>query len=73
MIDNGKHNVLGIRIDAVDYEAAVEGASSLGQALTGRAARAFWDEGLMAAMQQHELSIAEEALAASLMMDLRAV
>jgi hypothetical protein len=28
---------------------------------------------LMTAMQQHELSIAEEALAASLMMDLRAV
>lgn len=24
MIDNGKHNVLGVRVDAVDYEAAVE-------------------------------------------------
>ena len=50
--------------------AAVEGASSLGQALTGKAARAFWDEGLMTAMLQHELSIAEEALAGSLLKDL---
>ncbi len=24
MIDHGKHNVLGVRIDAVDYEAAVQ-------------------------------------------------
>lgn len=43
-----------------------------GQALTGKAARAFWDDGLMTAMQQHDLSIAEEALAASLLRDLRA-
>ena len=24
MIDRGRHNVLGVRIDAVDYDAAVE-------------------------------------------------
>jgi uncharacterized protein (TIGR02679 family) len=68
-----EHGAQPWRFGASDYEAAVEGASSLGQALTGKAARAFWDEGLMTAMQQHELSIAEEALAASLLMDLGAV
>jgi uncharacterized protein (TIGR02679 family) len=68
-----EHGAQPWRFGASDYEAAVEGASSFGQALTGKAARAFWDEGLMTAMQQHELSIAEEALAASLMMDLRAL
>jgi uncharacterized protein (TIGR02679 family) len=67
-----EHGAQPWRFGASDYEAAVEGASSLGQALTGKAARAFWDEGLMTAMQQHELSIAEEALAASLLKDLRA-
>jgi hypothetical protein len=68
-----EHGAQPWRFGARDYEAAVEGASSLGQALTGKAARAFWDKGLMTAMQQHELSIPEEALAASLMVDLRAV
>jgi uncharacterized protein (TIGR02679 family) len=67
-----EHGAQPWRFGASDYEAAVEGASSLGQALTGKAARAFWDEGLMTDMQQHELSIAEEALAASLLKDLRA-
>ena len=66
-----EHGAQPWRFGASDYEAAVEGASSLGQALTGKAARAFWDEGLMTAMQQHELSIAEEALAASLLEDLK--
>src|SRR5216684_3003142 len=67
-----EHGAQSWRFGAADYKAAVEGASGLGQALTGKAARAFWDEGLMTAMQQHELSIAEEALAASLLKDLRA-
>ena len=66
-----EHGAQPWRFGASDYEAAVEGASSLGQALTGKAARAFWDERLMTAMQQHERSIAEEALAASLLKDLR--
>jgi uncharacterized protein (TIGR02679 family) len=67
-----EHGAQSWRFGAADYEAAVEGASGLGQALTGKAARALWDEGLMTAMQQHRLSIAEEALAASLLRDLRA-
>jgi uncharacterized protein (TIGR02679 family) len=67
-----EHGAKSWRFGAADYEAAVEGASGLGQALTGKAARALWDEGLMTAMQQHRLSIAEEALAASLLKDLRA-
>ncbi|XIA67692.1 DUF2399 domain-containing protein [Bradyrhizobium sp. TZ2] len=46
-------------------------SSGLGQTLTGKAARALWDEGLMAAMQRHRLSIAEEALATSLLEDLK--
>jgi uncharacterized protein (TIGR02679 family) len=67
-----EHGAQSWRFGAADYKAAVEGASGLGQALTGKAARALWDEGLMTAMQQHRLSIAEEALAASLLKDLRA-
>jgi len=67
-----EHGAQSWRFGAADYEAAVERASGLGQALTGKAARALWDEGLMTAMQQHRLSIAEEALAASLLKDLRA-
>ena len=67
-----EHGAQPWRFGAADYEAAVKGASGLGQALTGKVACALWDEGLMTAMQQHRLSIAEEALAASLLKDLRA-
>ena len=66
-----EHGAQSWRFGVVDYEAAVDRTSALGQALTGKAARALWDEGLMAAMQRHRLSIAEEALAASLLEDLR--
>lgn len=66
-----EHGAQSWRFGAADYEAAGDGATSLGQTLTGRAARALWDEGLMAAMQRHRLSIAEEALAASLLEDLK--
>jgi uncharacterized protein (TIGR02679 family) len=66
-----EHGAQSWRFGTADYEAAVNGASGLGQALTGRTARASWDEGLMTAMQQHRLSIAEEALAASLLEDLK--
>ena len=65
------HGAQSWRFGAADYEAAVDGASGLEQALTGKAARAVWDDGLMTAMQQHRLSIAEEALAASLLEDLK--
>ena len=67
-----EHGAQSWRFGAADYKAAVEGASGLGQALTEKAARVLWDEGLMTAMQQHRLSIAEEALTASLLKDLRA-
>jgi uncharacterized protein (TIGR02679 family) len=65
-----EHGAQPWRFSAADYEAAVEGASDLGQVLTGQATSAIWDEGLMPAMQQHRLSISEEALAASLLKDL---
>ena len=66
-----EHGAQSWRFGAADYEAAINRASGLGQALTGKATRALWDERLMTAMQQHRLSIAEEALAASLLEDLK--
>jgi uncharacterized protein (TIGR02679 family) len=65
-----EHGAAPWRFGAVDYIAALDGASGLGQPLTGKAVRALWDEGLTTAMQQHRVSIAEEALAASLLQDL---
>jgi uncharacterized protein (TIGR02679 family) len=65
-----EHGAQSWRFDTGDYEAAAEGASDTGQTLTGNAVRAIWDDGLMAAMQRRRLSIAEEALAASLLKDL---
>ncbi|MFZ5680177.1 MAG: TIGR02679 family protein [Pseudomonadota bacterium] len=67
-----EHGAQSWRFNTADYESAVEGTTNLGQMLTGKAVRASWDDGLMKAMQQHQLSIAEEALAASLLQDLRA-
>ena len=66
-----EHDAQSWRFGAVDYEAAVDGATGLGQTLTGTAVRALWDDELMAAMQRHRLSIAEEALAGSLLGDLK--
>jgi uncharacterized protein (TIGR02679 family) len=67
-----EHGAQPWRFGAADYEAALERASDPGQVLTGKAVSATWDEGLMTAMQQHRLPIAEEALAASLLKDLAA-
>ena len=67
-----EHGAQSWRFGAADYEAAVEQTSCPGKALTGKAARAIWDERLMTAMQQHRLSIAEEGIAASLLEDLGA-
>jgi uncharacterized protein (TIGR02679 family) len=67
-----EHGAQSWRFGAADYEAAVEQVSCLGQPLTGKAAHALWDERLMTAMQKHQVSIAEEAIAASLLEDLRA-
>jgi uncharacterized protein (TIGR02679 family) len=62
-----EHGVKSWRYNAADYEpAAVEGASKLGQMLTGKAASASWVEGVTTTMQLHCLSIAEEPLAASI-------
>ena len=66
-----EHGAQSWRFGAADYEAAVDGATGLGQTLTGKAARALWDDGLTAAMHRHRLSIAEEALAGSLLEDLK--
>jgi uncharacterized protein (TIGR02679 family) len=67
-----EHGAQSWRFGAADYEAAVEQTSYPGQPLTGKAACALWDERLMTAMQKHRVSIAEEAIAASLLEDLRA-
>jgi uncharacterized protein (TIGR02679 family) len=66
-----EHGAQSWRFDASDYEAAAEGASNMRQILVGKAVPAIWDDGLMTAIQRHGLSIAEEALAASLLKDLR--
>src|SRR5437870_29630 len=47
MIDRGKHNVLGIRIDAVDYDAAVERIASAARAGRPMAVSALAVHGLM--------------------------
>jgi uncharacterized protein (TIGR02679 family) len=65
-----EHGAQSWRFNAGDYEVAAESASELARTLTGKAVRAIWDGGLMAAMQHHQLSIAEEALASSLLEDL---
>ncbi|HEV7876839.1 TIGR02679 family protein [Bradyrhizobium sp.] len=58
------------RFGAGDYEAAVGRASGHGQTLAGKAVRALWDDELALSMTKHRLSIAEEAVAASLLQDL---
>lgn len=58
------------RFGAADYIAAVRSVSILGRLLQGKSTEAVWDTALMAAMQQHRQSVAEEALAASLLRDL---
>ncbi|RZN07291.1 TIGR02679 family protein [Bradyrhizobium genosp. SA-3] len=66
-----EHGASSWRFDAIDYVSAVEGASELGQKLTGKALCASWDQGLTTAMQLHGLSIPEESVATSLLNDLR--
>lgn len=58
------------RFDAAAYLAAVAQAPRPGLALAGLEAKASWDEGLTIAMQEHQLSIAEESLADELLEDL---
>jgi len=65
-----EHGAQPWRFSVDDYAAAVRAASGLGQALMGTAVDAIWDDRLTKVMQQHRISVAEEALAASLLQDL---
>jgi uncharacterized protein (TIGR02679 family) len=58
------------RFSAVDYEAATQTVSGVGQTLKGTASDALWDSALSMAMEQRGISIPEEALAAYLLQDL---
>lgn len=59
------------RLARADYEAAVAAAPQVRHDLTGAAVDASWDATLAAAMQAHGRAIAEEAVAAALLADLR--
>ena len=59
------------RFGALDYEAAALSASHSRRNLAGAPVAASWDGALAAAMQRHGLAIAEDAVAASLLDDLR--
>lgn len=58
------------RFDAADYVAAVRTAPNQTQLLDERSIEASWDEALAAAMREHGVAIAEEAVAAALLPDL---
>jgi uncharacterized protein (TIGR02679 family) len=59
------------RFAASDYEAAAASASHTRRELANTCIAASWDAALAPAMQRHGLAIAEEAVAASLLGDLR--
>ncbi|MEO8937777.1 MAG: TIGR02679 family protein [Burkholderiaceae bacterium] len=59
------------RLSAVDYENAATSAPHTQRDLAGADVSASWDAALAPAMQRHGLAIAEEAVAASLLGDLR--
>jgi uncharacterized protein (TIGR02679 family) len=65
-----EHGARPWRFGAADYAAAVRASPAVGQALTGKSVDALWDAALTALMRRHKISIAEEALAASLLQDL---
>jgi uncharacterized protein (TIGR02679 family) len=58
------------RFGVADYRQAVRTAADPGHRLEGTAVEAMWDEALAPAMRELRRSIAEEALAASLLRDL---
>jgi uncharacterized protein (TIGR02679 family) len=58
------------RFGAVEYTTSVQSAACPGYPLEGSAVIASWDEALTSAMQTHQLAIAEEGVAASLLQDL---
>lgn len=58
------------RFGATDYVAAVQIESGISQSLNAETVEASWDKALTMAMQQWGISVAEEALASSLLHDL---
>jgi uncharacterized protein (TIGR02679 family) len=58
------------RFGAVDYRAAVRAAPRSGHRLKGAEVLASWDEDLAPVMREHQMAIAEEGVAASLLQDL---
>lgn len=58
------------RFGAVEYVAAVQTAARPGHGLEGQEVAASWDEALSPAMRRHQLCIAEEGVANSLLQDL---
>lgn len=65
-----EHSAAPWRFGAADYLAAVATPAGLMKSLEGKPAEATWDTGLTAAMQEHGVAVAEEAMATSLMQDL---
>jgi uncharacterized protein (TIGR02679 family) len=59
------------RLSASDYEVAAKDAPHIEKNLIGPAVIACWDPALTTSMQDYGLAIAEEALASSLLADLR--
>jgi uncharacterized protein (TIGR02679 family) len=58
------------RFDALEYVAAVPSAPRPGRPLKGPPVIASWDEALAPAMQTHQMAIAEEGVASTLLQDL---
>lgn len=58
------------RFSAADYVAAACTASDFAKRLEGTPVNASWDEGLTAAMNEHGVAVAEEAVATRLLSDL---
>jgi uncharacterized protein (TIGR02679 family) len=65
-----EHGAQPWRFCAEDYEVALQAASAIAAPLSGKVVAAVWDPALTKAMQHHRVSIAEEGLAASLLVDL---
>jgi uncharacterized protein (TIGR02679 family) len=65
-----EHGAQPWRFRAEDYEVALRAASAIAAPLAGKVVDAVWDPALTKAMQHHRVSIAEEGLAASLLVDL---
>jgi uncharacterized protein (TIGR02679 family) len=59
------------RFGAVEYTALVQSPACPGYPLQGSAVIASWDEALMSAMQTHQVAVAEEGIAATLLQDLK--